>query len=102
MNARGIPPVAYQVLPSAALSGGVPTLDRGYLPWPGCGVPTLAGGTYPGQGGISSLDRGVLSLWGIPHLDLASVPLGVDRQTPVKTVPSPILLDAGGNKTALH
>ena len=47
---------------------GVPTLGRarGYLSWPGGG-----GGTYPGQG--------------------KGHPPGVERQTPMKTVPSPIL-----------
>ena len=116
---------------------GVPTLTGWYLPWlgiptlargrgtnPSWGgvptllrVPTLAGGTYPGQGGrdtypgwgrryLSWLGEGVPTLargegylswkgggvnypgWeeGVPTL--VGVPPGVDRQTPVKTVPS--------------
>ena len=43
VNARGIPPAAYQILHLLPnLGGGVPTLAGGYLPWPG--------GTYPRWG----------------------------------------------------
>ena len=88
---------------------GVPTLAReGYLPWPG--------GTYPGWEGVPALVRGYLPwprvptlvrgclpmlgylLWPRGYLPwlvgtyLARVPpLGVDREMPVKTVPSPIV-----------
>ena len=83
-------------------SQGVPYPGWGYLPylpWLGgtysdWGVPTLARrGTYPGLG-VPTLARGVPTLAGVPScLDLAGVPPppGVNRQTPVKTVPSPTL-----------
>ena len=62
MNARGIPPAAWQATRSVILGGGgtypggggVPTLVGGgtYPGWggsyPAGGVPTLVGGTYPG------------------------------------------------------
>ena len=104
VNARCIPPAAqlvFAVLICPGLGGGggttlagitypsqgiptlavgVPTLAGGYLPWPG--VPTLAGGR------------------GVPTL--AGVPLGVDRQMPVKTVPSPILRMKDGLKLDLE
>ena len=53
VNARGIPPAAYQVLHLLPYRGGN---------YPGCGVPTLA--------------WGVSHLWsgGTPHLDLVGVP----------------------------
>ena len=59
---------------------GVPTLDGGYLPWPGggtylgWGVPILAVGTYPGWGylpwpeGIPTLDGGTYPCQGISTL----------------------------------
>ena len=60
----------------------VPTLARGVPTWPG-GVPTLVGGTYPGWWYPS---------WGTPIWTwLEYSPPGCE-QTPVKTVPSPILL----------
>ena len=72
VNARGIPPAAYQVLHLLSYPGGT---------YPGRGVPILAGGVP-----TPSLDRGYLPIWTWP-----GYPLGVNRQTPVKTVPSPIL-----------
>ena len=72
--------------PSAALSGylprpEVPTLTGGYQPW--------LGGTYPGWGYPIS-GHGAIPSW-VPHLVLVRYPPGVNRQMPVKTVPSPIL-----------
>ena len=63
VNARGIPPATQHMFAVwiCPEGGGVPTLAGGYLSWPG--------GTYPG--------------WGTPQ--------DVDRQTPLKTVPVPIL-----------
>ena len=66
-------------VPTLAGGGGTyPGWKEGYLPWPGKGVPTLArgGGTYPGWGELATLA-------GVPSA-------GVDRQMPLKTVPSPI------------
>ena len=68
VNARGIPPAAYQLLHLLSYSRGVPH------PWSG----------YPP----------ILTWWGCPpHSDLAGLPPapGVNRQMPVKTVSSPIL-----------
>ena len=49
------------------LGWGIPIMARGYLPW--TGVPTLAGGTYPGRGGDTYIgQRGYLG-WGVPTLD---------------------------------
>ena len=92
------------------LARGVSTLAGGYLPWSGgyppwlggiyhvwgtylgWGVPTLAGGaylgqegTYLGQGVVPTLARG----GGVPTLARMGYPppppMGVNRQTPVKT-----------------
>ena len=46
-------------------------------------VLTLAGGTYPGQVGVPTVAGGT-------YPGRGTTP-GVDRQTPVKTVPFPIL-----------
>ena len=117
----GVPP------PHPDLAGGIPTLDggnylayplpphadlaRGYLPWTWGGVPTLEyplpppvltwpGDTYLGWGGtylgVSTLDRGVPILAGVHP------PPGVDRQTPVKTVPSRRTTYAGGKNVELQ
>ena len=81
--------------------GGVPTLVGGYLPWMGGtnlgqGVPTLAGGTYLGQG-VPILAGGYLP-WPKGYLPCPRwYPSGVNRQTPVKTVPSRRTTYAGGN-----
>ena len=99
---------------SKSLVGGVPILAWGthlcwgYVPWPrgtylgqggtylGQGAPTLAGGYLPWLGG-TYLAWGVPTLVGDSYLGQGTTyhglgtPLGVDRQTPVKTVPSPIL-----------
>ena len=70
------------------MTGGIPTLAGGggtYLGW---------GGTYLGQGGyLPWLGGG-----GVPTLaEVGTHPPGVDRQTPVKTVPSRRTTYAGGN-----
>ena len=99
---------------------------RGYLPWMGEGVPTLdvptlswmeiptlgcpfplslcpdlAGGrgTYLGRGeGYLPWTRGTyLGQGGVPTLG-HPLPLGVDRQTPVKTLPSRHTTYAGGKQ----
>ena len=70
MNARGIPPTVYQVLHLLPYAGG-------------------GGGNYPG-GGYLPQPGATLTGVGTPQPGYVSSP-GVDRQMPVKTVPSPIL-----------
>ena len=103
MNARGIPPTAQQVFAVLICPGG------------GGGVPPGRRATYPGRGVPTPppphLD---LARVGTPRLDLARVgtslppsgpgqgrypppPSGVNRQTPVKAIPSPLPSDADGN-----
>ena len=88
----------------------IPEQRRG-VPIPGQGYPIPRWG-YPIHGGDTPSLDGVPHLWlGYPHPDLARVPasrrdlgpvtwvplLGVDRHTPVKTVPSRRTTYAGGN-----
>ena len=68
----GVPP------PPILTWSGVATLGREYLPWLGYSCPDLAGGGSTHLG------------WGTPHPP-------VNRQTPVKTVPSRRTAYAGGN-----
>ena len=90
VSARGIPPAAKQVfavLICPGRGGGYlpPTLTRG-VPTLAGRIPTLSGGTYPiwVEGTYPGWVGGTFPGWG-------TLPPGVDRQTPVKTVPSPIL-----------
>ena len=105
--------------PPCSKSLGVSTLARGYLSWPGMyphwlegtylgwgvphlgqwGAPTLAR-EYPTLAGVPTLTRGThlgqegtYLGWGGGYLPWPRwvPPVGVNRQTPVKTVPSPIL-----------
>ena len=76
-SARGVPTLAGGVPISAG--GGVPTSARGYLPWL-VEVPTLAEG-------VPTLAGGYLPKVGVPP---------VDRQTPVKTVPTHHTTYVGG------
>ena len=83
VNAKGILPAAQQVF-AVATGGGVLTLVGGT--YPGRGVPILAGGYLLWQGYLPWLGW----WWGyLPWLGYLSP--GVDRQSPVKTIPSPIL-----------
>ena len=67
----GVPTLARGYLP---WQGEVPTLAGGYLPWwgylPWQGVPTLAGGTYLGEG-VPTLARGA---GGVPTLARGYLP----------------------------
>ena len=88
------------------LGQGVPTLARGYLPWLGVptlagGVPTLAGRDTP-QLGVPTLAGGTYLGQGIPTLAGMGYPPGVNRHTPVKTVPSPHPSDAGGKTWTIY
>ena len=101
MNARAIPPEVHQIshplsytgggcTPSKA--GGTPSLDR-EVPIPGWGTPS-----WPGWGTSSPL----LDLTGVPpprrdQGPVTWVPPGVDRHTPLKTVPSRRTTYAGAN-----
>ena len=98
MNVRGIPP-------KQVLGGGGRVTTLGYpSPCPDLarGLPTLDGGTYlrvpPSP--YSDLAGGGYLPWtesGLPTLARVPPPPGVNRQTPVKTVPSRRTADAGGN-----
>ena len=89
VNARGIPPAVQQVLcgEDTYPSERVPTLARGYLPWPGgtylgwqgylpspAGVPTLARGYLPWLGSN-------LPWWGEGQLPWLGVPILVRTVT---------------------
>ena len=124
MNARGIPPAhsKYSLCCSVLVGGGwYPILswseDTLIQSWSGGGTPFS-----PEQEGVTHLvpNRGypIQSCWGVPQLNLTGIhPVGywmrvpppqegtldqalgyhlVNRQTPVKTVPSPLLRNAGG------
>ena len=71
--------------------GGVPTLSGGYIAWQA--VPTLARQVPTLAGEVPTLAGGTYLCWGL-YLPcpggtyLGGYPPGVDRQTPVKTVPS--------------
>ena len=77
------------------LGQGGTYLGRGYLSW-GTTHPDLAGGYLPWPGG---------TYLGVPScLDLAGVPppTGVDRQTPVKTIPYRRTTYAVGNNSQVN
>ena len=85
VNARGIQAATskYSLCCSVFLGGGtypgrggVPTLVRRYLPWPGGRGTYLRLGTYLelGRGGVPTLD------WGVPTLDGVSASDGVPHQ----------------------
>ena len=76
MDGGGVPPAT---CPDLGMGEVVPTVNQGggtYLGW-------REEGTYPGsRGGVPTLEGGGYLPWG------TASHLGVDRQTPVKTVPS--------------
>ena len=83
--------------PHPDLAGGVPTLGRGYLPW---GTTSWPGWGYlPWTEGVATL--GYPPFW--PgrgrYLPRWVLPLGVDRQTPEKTIPSRRTTYAGGKNS---
>ena len=118
INARGIPPAAYQVRPLLFYPGGTPSLVRGVPHTWQWDTPSLAGGTHPWLGMVPQDDPAGVNLstpsWpgrGTPHPDLAGVspfltwtgytplPLSVDKQTESITFPHPSV--AGGKNPGL-